>query len=280
MKKILLGIFLMINTLFSYSVEANIVKFYTQNNIIDELETRIPFEVEIWIDSQGRLEEDYFYLRVDNRNSYIKVENLSVESLNSKGIGNRYYFVQKNDRPLLRELKLRVKGNLIVNWREMYKDSTVVLGYIENNRVRRVKEPVYLRFDEEYLKKIYRLEIKVKDMNLGTGVAGYTLDTRTTGRPAIINVIGKKGEEVKISIPKTTKIRNKYGDTLDVKLFFEDRFEEEGDSWELSKELKRKNSESNRGETGDIFIHGICKTEEENIGKYEGNFIVRVTYED
>lgn len=277
---ILFIMFLLVNTLYGYHNRADIYKFYTKAEIIEELETRIPFEAEIWIDNENRTKNDFFYIKPDGKNSYIKLENLRVDSLNSKILGNRIYFEKANERPLNERLKILLKGNIIVNWREKHKNSEILLGYIENSQSRMGREPVYLNLDESYFKKLQKLDIKVKDMDLGTGVAGHRLDSKNGGQSATISITGKRDEVVKVSIPKEAFIKNKYGDTLKVKLSFEERHQQRGEKLELTKILNGKNSNNSKGESGEIFIRGVCQTQEKSIGKYEGSFVVRVTYDD
>lgn len=273
-------LFLLVNTLYGYHNRADIYKFYTKAEIIEELETRIPFEAEVWIDNETRVKNDFFYIKPDGKNSYIKLENISISNLNSKILGNRVYFEGINEKPLNDKLKILLKGNIIVNWRERHKNSEILLGYIENSRSRIGREPVYLNLDESYLKKLQKLDIKVKDMDLGTTVAGHSLDSKNGGQSASISITGNRDESVKISIPKEAFIKNKYGDTLKVNLSFEERYQRKGDKLELTKVLNGKNSDSSKGETGEIFIRGTCQTKKESIGKYEGSFVVRVTYDE
>lgn len=277
---ILFMMFLLISNLYGYHNRAEIYKFYSKPEIIEELETRIPFEAEVWIDNKNRIKSDFFYVKLDGKNSYIKLENLKVEGGNSKVAGNRIYFEGINEKVLKEELKILLKGNLIVNWREKSKNNEILLGYIENSQSKMGREPVYLKLDESYFKKLQKLDIKVNDMDLGTAVAGHVLDSKNGGKSATISITGNRDEVVKVSIPKNTFIKNKYGDTLVVDLSFEEKYQRKGEKLELTRVLNKKNSNSSKGETGEIFIRGVCKTKEESVGKYEGSFIVRVTYDE
>lgn len=270
----------LLNNLYAYHNRADIHKFYSKTEIIEELETRIPFEAEIWIENENRVKNDFFYLNIDTKHSYIKLENIKAEGVNSKVIGNRIFFEGLNEKPLNEEMKISLKGNLIINWREKNRNNEIMLGYIENSQSRVGREPVYLRIDESYFKKLQKLDIRVRDMDLGTGVAGHVLDSKNGGESAIVSIVGNRDETVKITIPRNAFIKNKYGDTLMVNLSFEERYQQKGDKLELTKTLNGRNSNDSKGETGEIAIRGICKTKDESMGKYEGSFVVRVTYNE
>lgn len=268
------------NTIYGHSNRADIYKFYTKTEIIEGVETRIPFEAEIWIDNENRVKNDFFYIDIDNKNNHINLENITINNLNSKKLGNMILFEKMNNKVLNEKLKILLKGNIVVNWREKYRNNEILIGYIENFQNRKEKEPVYLTLDESYLKKLHKLDIKVEDMDLGTTVSGQLLDSKNGGHSASVNIIGQKNEVVKVSIPRQVLIKNKYGDTLEVKLSFEENYQQKGDKLELTKVLNEKNSNSFKGESGEVIIRGVCETKEESIGKYEGSFIVRVTYEE
>ena len=104
-----------------------------------------------------------------------------------------------------------------------------------------------------------------------------TKNSQNNGHPAKIEIKGKNKKRVVIKIPKIAKITNEKKDSLDVSLSFR-----ENNSQVLIKEFnKDKGNESNNGMVSlkDILIDGESETSTKNKGTYEGNFIVRVEYE-
>lgn len=83
-------------------------------------------------------------------------------------------------------------------------------------------------------------------MDLGKGIAGTPLDSKSDGESAIIKIVGTKDKDVKIIIPETATITNSKGDSLTVELCF-DQNKKISTSVRLKKGiLGKKNKQSRR----------------------------------
>ena len=172
-------------------------------------------------------------------------------------------------------------GTMVFDWKDSSDKTFKTLESLEIGYITDRTNPILLDFDLMTLNPINDVQVKViEDMNLGVVFAGERLSTKNSqnnGHPAKIEIKGKNKKRVVIKIPKIAKITNEKKDSLDVSLSFR-----ENNSQVLIKEFnKDKGNESNNGMVSlkDILIDGESETSTKNKGTYEGNFIVRVEYE-
>ena len=114
-----------------------------------------------------------------------------------------------------------------------------------------------------------------KNMDLGKTFAGGTLSTRPggTGTPAEITIESEEGNNFKVHMPKMVTIRHRErsDQTLDVNLEFRN----------ATSNGRYSPSSHKAGYAYTHFIiDGVCKTKENEYGKYDGSFTVRVEYTD
>lgn len=161
--------------------------------------------------------------------------------------------------------RMRFKVECTIRWNDRDVHGGQLIGKLG---ITTAGNTYYFGIPKPYTKPKKEFEITVdKHMNLGTTFAGGTLRTKDGGIPAEITIKSEKGNNFKLSIPKVVTIRNSHNQTLDVNLGFR------GERYFPYKH-----------EAGYAYTHfiidGVCKTNENNYGKYKGSFTVRVEYTD
>ena len=226
-------------------------------------------------------EKDFFYFSNGMGNQFLKIINIDFKSFQYKKVGNKIYFKDNLKEKIVKELDLKFSGTMVFDWKDSSDKTFKTLESLEIGYITDRTNPILLDFDLMTLNPINDVQVKViEDMNLGVVFAGERLSTKNSqnnGHPAKIEIKGKNKKRVVIKIPKIAKITNKKKDSLDVSLSFR-----ENNSQVLIKEFnKDKGNESNNGMVSlkDILIDGESETSTKNKGTYEGNFIVRVEYE-
>ena len=243
--------------------------------------TRIDFEMDIIIPREDFEEKDFFYFSNGMGNQFLKIINIDFKSFQYKKVGNKIYFKDNLKEKIVKELDLKFSGTMVFDWKDSSDKTFKTLESLEIGYITDRTNPILLDFDLMTLNPINDVQVKViEDMNLGVVFAGERLSTKNSqnnGHPAKIEIKGKNKKRVVIKIPKIAKITNEKKDSLDVSLSFR-----ENNSQVLIKEFnKDKGNESNNGMVSlkDILIDGESETSTKNKGTYEGNFIVRVEYE-
>ena len=226
-------------------------------------------------------EKDFFYFSNGMGNQFLKIINIDFKSFQYKKVGNKIYFKDNLKEKIVKELDLKFSGTMVFDWKDSSDKTFKTLESLEIGYITDRTNPILLDFDLMTLNPINDVQVKViEDMNLGVVFAGERLSTKNSqnnGHPAKIEIKGKNKKRVVIKIPKIAKITNEKKDSLDVSLSFR-----ENNSQVLIKEFnKDKGNESNNGMVSlkDILIDGESETSTKNKGTYEGNFIVRVEYE-
>ena len=282
MKKWIVLFFIIIYTIsFSKVYRADFIKINKTEDLIIGKTTRIDFEMDIIIPREDFEEKDFFYFSNGMGNQFLKIINIDFKSFQYKKVGNKIYFKDNLKEKIVTELDLKFSGTMVFDWKDSSDKTFKTLESLEIGYITDRTNPILLDFDLMTLNPINDVQVKViEDMNLGVVFAGERLSTKNSqnnGHPAKIEIKGKNKKRVVIKIPKITKITNEKKDSLDVSLSFR-----ENNSQVLIKEFnKDKGNESNNGMVSlkDILIDGESETSTKNKGTYEGNFIVRVEYE-
>lgn len=282
MKKWIVLFFIIIYTIsFSKVYRADFIKINKTEDLIIGKTTRIDFEMDIIIPREDFEEKDFFYFSNGMGNQFLKIINIDFKSFQYKKVGNKIYFKDNLKEKIVKELDLKFSGTMVFDWKDSSDKTFKTLERLEIGYITDRTNPILLDFDLMTLNPINDVQVKViEDMNLGVVFAGERLSTKNSqnnGHPAKIEIKGKNKKRVVIKIPKIAKITNEKKDSLDVSLSFR-----ENNSQVLIKEFnKDKGNESNNGMVSlkDILIDGESETSTKNKGTYEGNFIVRVEYE-
>lgn len=282
MKKWIVLFFIIIYTIsFSKVYRADFIKINKTEDLIIGKTTRIDFEMDIIIPREDFEEKDFFYFSNGMGNQFLKIINIDFKSFQYKKVGNKIYFKDNLKEKIVKELDLKFSGTMVFDWKDSSDKTFKTLESLEIGYITDRTNPILLDFDLMTLNPINDVQVKViEDMNLGVVFAGERLSTKNSqnnGHPAKIEIKGKNKKRVVIKIPKIAKITNEKKDSLDVSLSFR-----ENNSQVLIKEFnKDKGNESNNGVVSlkDILIDGESETSTKNKGTYEGNFIVRVEYE-
>ncbi|WP_294703719.1 hypothetical protein [uncultured Fusobacterium sp.] len=282
MKKWIVLLFIIIYTIsFSKVYRADFIKINKTEDLIIGKTTRIDFEMDIIIPREDFEEKDFFYFSNGMGNQFLKIINIDFKSFQYKKVGNKIYFKDNLKEKIVKELDLKFSGTMVFDWKDSSDKTFKTLESLEIGYITDRTNPILLDFDLMTLNPINDVQVKViEDMNLGVVFAGERLSTKNSqnnGHPAKIEIKGKNKKRVVIKIPKIAKITNEKKDSLDVSLSFR-----ENNSQVLIKEFnKDKGNESNNGMVSlkDILIDGESETSTKNKGTYEGNFIVRVEYE-
>lgn len=282
MKKWIVLFFIIIYTIsFSKVYRADFIKINKTEDLIIGKTTRIDFEMDIIIPREDFEEKDFFYFSNGMGNQFLKIINIDFKSFQYKKVGNKIYFKDNLKEKIVKELDLKFSGTMVFDWKDSSDKTFKTLESLEIGYITDRTNPILLDFDLMTLNLINDVQVKViEDMNLGVVFAGERLSTKNSqnnGHPAKIEIKGKNKKRVVIKIPKIAKITNEKKDSLDVSLSFR-----ENNSQVLIKEFnKDKGNESNNGMVSlkDILIDGESETSTKNKGTYEGNFIVRVEYE-
>lgn len=282
MKKWIVLFFIIIYTIsFSEVYRADFIKINKTEDLIIGKTTRIDFEMDIIIPREDFEEKDFFYFSNGMGNQFLKIINIDFKSFQYKKVGNKIYFKDNLKEKIVKELDLKFSGTMVFDWKDSSDKTFKTLESLEIGYITDRTNPILLDFDLMTLNPINDVQVKViEDMNLGVVFAGERLSTKNSqnnGHPAKIEIKGKNKKRVVIKIPKIAKITNEKKDSLDVSLSFR-----ENNSQVLIKEFnKDKGNESNNGMVSlkDILIDGESETSTKNKGTYEGNFIVRVEYE-
>lgn len=282
MKKWIVLFFIIIYTIsFSKVYRADFIKINKTEDLIIGKTTRIDFEMDIIIPREDFEEKDFFYFSNEMGNQFLKIINIDFKSFQYKKVGNKIYFKDNLKEKIVKELDLKFSGTMVFDWKDSSDKTFKTLESLEIGYITDRTNPILLDFDLMTLNPINDVQVKViEDMNLGVVFAGERLSTKNSqnnGHPAKIEIKGKNKKRVVIKIPKIAKITNEKKDSLDVSLSFR-----ENNSQVLIKEFnKDKGNESNNGMVSlkDILIDGESETSTKNKGTYEGNFIVRVEYE-
>jgi hypothetical protein len=282
MKKWIVLFFIIIYTIsFSKVYRADFIKINKTEDLIIGKTTRIDFEMDIIIPREDFEEKDFFYFSNGMGNQFLKIINIDFKSFQYKKVGNKIYFKDNLKEKVVKELDLKFSGTMVFDWKDSSDKTFKTLESLEIGYITDRTNPILLDFDLMTLNPINDVQVKViEDMNLGVVFAGERLSTKNSqnnGHPAKIEIKGKNKKRVVIKIPKIAKITNEKKDSLDVSLSFR-----ENNSQVLIKEFnKDKGNESNNGMVSlkDILIDGESETSTKNKGTYEGNFIVRVEYE-
>lgn len=282
MKKWIVLFFIIIYTIsFSKVYRADFIKINKTEDLIIGKTTRIDFEMDIIIPREDFEEKDFFYFSNRMGNQFLKIINIDFKSFQYKKVGNKIYFKDNLKEKIVKELDLKFSGTMVFDWKDSSDKTFKTLESLEIGYITDRTNPILLDFDLMTLNPINDVQVKViEDMNLGVVFAGERLSTKNSqnnGHPAKIEIKGKNKKRVVIKIPKIAKITNEKKDSLDVSLSFR-----ENNSQVLIKEFnKDKGNESNNGMVSlkDILIDGESETSTKNKGTYEGNFIVRVEYE-
>lgn len=282
MKKWIVLFFIIIYTIsFSKVYRADFIKINKTEDLIIGKTTRIDFEMDIIIPREDFEEKDFFYFSNGMGNQFLKIINIDFKSFQYKKVGNKIYFKDNLKEKIVKELDLKFSGTMVFDWKDSSDKTFKTLESLEIGYIIDRTNPILLDFDLMTLNPINDVQVKViEDMNLGVVFAGERLSTKNSqnnGHPAKIEIKGKNKKRVVIKIPKIAKITNEKKDSLDVSLSFR-----ENNSQVLIKEFnKDKGNESNNGMVSlkDILIDGESETSTKNKGTYEGNFIVRVEYE-
>lgn len=282
MKKWIVLFFIIIYTIsFSKVYRADFIKINKTEDLIIGKTTRIDFEMNIIIPREDFEEKDFFYFSNGMGNQFLKIINIDFKSFQYKKVGNKIYFKDNLKEKIVKELDLKFSGTMVFDWKDSSDKTFKTLESLEIGYITDRTNPILLDFDLMTLNPINDVQVKViEDMNLGVVFAGERLSTKNSqnnGHPAKIEIKGKNKKRVVIKIPKIAKITNEKKDSLDVSLSFR-----ENNSQVLIKEFnKDKGNESNNGMVSlkDILIDGESETSTKNKGTYEGNFIVRVEYE-
>lgn len=274
MKKLIV-IFLIQISIFinAFSMSARSDYAYFSEDVIANITTRIDFTlVGVRISGKNIDKDSYFQLEGNSglNSNFLLGENLMITSSENNIRGNKAYFRDKKGE-FTSEIKLDIKGTLLLNWRGQDRRSNLVVGRVYDRFGNWEKVSLEL----QQINIIKPLEIKVEDhMYLGRAIAGERLDTESTNgaHPARLSFIGEVGHNIKIVIPEDVKIVNELGDSLDVKL----RFRDNRGTKIVKKIIKMEN---NQGIIRDFYIDGSTETNSNNFGKYKGKFTVRVEYE-
>lgn len=282
MKKWIVLFFIIIYTIsFSKVYRADFIKINKTEDLIIGKTTRIDFEMDIIIPREDFEEKDFFYFSNGMGNQFLKIINIDFKSFQYKKVGNKIYFKDNLKEKIVKELDLKFSGTMVFDWKDSSDKTFKTLESLEIGYITDRTNPILLDFDLMTLNPINDVQVKVIEaMNLGVVFAGERLSTKNSqnnGHPAKIEIKGKNKKRVVIKIPKIAKITNEKKDSLDVSLSFR-----ENNSQVLIKEFnKDKGNESNNGMVSlkDILIDGESETSTKNKGTYEGNFIVRVEYE-
>ena len=282
MKKWIVLFFIIIYTIsFSKVYRADFIKINKTEDLIIGKTTRIDFEMDIIIPREDFEEKDFFYFSNGMGNQFLKIINIDFKSFQYKKVGNKIYFKDNLKEKIVKELDLKFSGTMVFDWKDSSDKTFKTLESLEIGYITDRTNPILLDFDLMTLNPINDVQVKViEDMNLGVVFAGERLSTKNSqnnGHPAKIEIKGKNKKRVVIKIPKIAKITNEKKDSLDVSLSFR-----ENNSQVLIKEFnKDKGNEPNNGMVSlkDILIDGESETSTKNKGTYEGNFIVRVEYE-
>ena len=282
MKKWIVLFFIIIYTIsFSKVYRADFIKINKTEDLIIGKTTRIDFEMDIIIPREDFEEKDFFYFSNGMGNQFLKIINIDFKSFQYKKVGNKIYFKDNLKEKIVKELDLKFSGTMVFDWKDSSDKTFKTLESLEIGYITDRTNPILLDFDLMTLNPINDVQVKViEDMNLGVVFAGERLSTKNSqnnGHPAKIEIKGKNKKRVVIKIPKIAKITNEKKDSLDVSLSFR-----ENNSQVLIKEFnKDKGNESNNGMVSlkDILIDGESETSTKNKGTYEGNFIVRLEYE-
>lgn len=277
MKKIFIIILYILSFCVSFALDVQTDYIYLKDDVIYGATTRTEFRLNQVSIKLRNIKDSYFMLEdsLSLKNNFIKGENLKITSSEENVIGNKIFFRNKEGR-IVNEIKFDLQGIFVFDWSNLKTTREVKrlkIGKIYDE-TGRVEEQVYL--DLNNIDVIYSLKIKVEqDMYLGKVIAGERLSTERSidAHPAKISLIGEKGKNVEIKIPRSATIKNETNDDLVVNLKFR-----ENKKQSLKKRFDRV--EGNKSIINDILIDGETDTDRNNFGKYVGSFVVRVEYED
>lgn len=277
MKKIFIIILYILSFCVSFALDVQTDYIYLKDDVIYGATTRTEFRLNQVSIKLRNIKDSYFMLEdsLSLKNNFIKGENLKITSSEENVIGNKIFFRNKEGR-IVNEIKFDLQGIFVFDWSNLKTTREVKrlkIGKIYDE-TGRVEEQVYL--DLNNIDVIYSLKIKVEqDMYLGKVIAGERLSTERSidAHPAKISLIGEKGKNVEIKIPRSATIKNETNDELVVNLKFR-----ENKKQSLKKRFDRV--EGNKSIINDILIDGETDTDRNNFGKYVGSFVVRVEYED
>lgn len=259
---------------FSYSKNGGFKDISFKNVFISEViknkQTIVPFSINE-IEIKNDIIEDPFTITLVNvPDNLIKTTNLKISNVTlGSHQGDSIFFTQGNT------IKFSLEGNIILGNRITENTPlNVVIG-----RKAGTENFVTLNLNN-YINFLYPVEVKVnKHMDLGTGIAGTTLDTHNNGGYAIVEVTGEAGKNIKLKIlePKSIKI-SKGSDFLPVEVKFD---ENQSTDPYIFRQTIPFTSPSNKytGKIDNIKIHGKCTSNAETRGKYTGSFVVRVEYD-
>ncbi|WP_294655563.1 DUF4402 domain-containing protein [uncultured Fusobacterium sp.] len=267
------------------AVETDVLSFHCNEAIIEGITTRVGFSANLRIKTDSGAENQYIdfeNFKGYNSSHFIKAENVKVMGTNSSYLK----FSKDKDGNLRDTMEFSVDGNLIFHWNKMKNrySKQVRLGkvYYRINQNSREGGNIDIEIDNLNIISILKIVVK-KDMDFGTIIAGEKADTRESNRtPAQIEIEGVKGNNVKISMPKNTEIKNGRGDSLTVNLRFRENANEkdEGGKKTLIKKISSNVPKGNIGKTDLVEIDGSVVTKKVSEGNYKGIFTVRVEYED
>ncbi|MDU1910505.1 hypothetical protein [Fusobacterium sp.] len=274
---------------FSFSYSSNggfesisVKGIYTKENIITNTTPTTGFEItEVTITKKDGDKDTYFEVANIENTNFIKGTNLEIRVTEGFQSGKRIYF-KNREGSLINEIKFSLRGNLIFDWSHNSKTPNLAIGYRGNEGKKEISN--YVSINLKDIEPIDSLKVVVKkDMDLGRGIAGNPLNTKSTGHPAVIKVIGQKNAKIKIFIPKKVKIENSLRDSIDVLLHFASN-ESSYDANTFVSHAQLTNmvygkGNQELGETPDIEIHGQCDSDKKSRGKYTGSFVVRVGYD-
>lgn len=252
----------------------------TPHSIIKELTPAINFTATVKVETKTTFKNQYIDLREWKYSSpyFITVENIFAEN-NSSKIG-RYKVRANKSQEDNNSIEFAVSGRLNFDWKKAKTTSKMIVKIGEvYTKDRNYLGDVLINLDS--LNLISSIKINVlQHLNFGTVVAGASSDTRKgVGEPAIVEVYGVSGEDVKLTIPNSTSIVNSNGDSIPVNLRFRDKSESEGNNQVTVRNIVQKTKNREIGKTDKIFIDGMIKTKKNSVGEYKGTFTVRAEYD-
>lgn len=243
--------------------------------VIRNKQTIIPFTI-TGIEINSTNENDSFVIdeNIPNvPNNYSKIQDLKIINITS-GIKSGNKVINFNGKGTI---KFDLSGKLILGPKDTEQTKVeIAIGH----KIDDYSKFVSLNLTN-YITFISHVEVKVnKDMNLGTGIAGTTLDTHGNGGYAVVEVTGEVGKNIKLSIIDYKNIKISNGkDSLSVEVKFD---ENQSTDPYIFRQTLPFSSPSNEytSNIDNIKIHGSCKSNTGSRGVYKGSFTVRVEYDD
>ncbi|WP_410207822.1 DUF4402 domain-containing protein [Fusobacterium sp.] len=168
---------------------------------------------------------------------------------------------------------VQISLDCTVNWRSWESKGPILrckLGIMKNGEV------VYIGVPKPGFEVAKHFNIQIdKHMDLGKTFAGGTLSTRPggSGNPAEVTIESEKENKFKILIPEVVTIinQNDSSQKLNVNLALRNK---------TSDNVYCPQEERNGYGYTHFLIDGVCRTNSEQYGKYQGSFVVRVEYTD